>query len=285
MVAQQDFQEIPTYSNVGPEVLERRLEEWEKYDAIKRPLIQEGIVPEINEEKGMVLIERNSQVLSGIAQVVRNAFQASVPPQERWSPIYPHHTTREIRYFQLLNGSPVSQIEYRLKGGDSSVEKLTRIYAQEKRVESRILPGHISVEDVIGFRLVCLTGDDCRKAREIFSRIPKLQMVHTEDFLANPKESGYRAIHDTFRWHGRRGRGAAVKVRYVPEEDFHYQHGHPNSSARSRNCYMDYKLNAPHKQGDYLILVTEKGKPEGAEPRVRFIDNGRFGRYFLMRTD
>lgn len=285
MVALQNLPKIPVYSNAPPEVLERRLREWERCDAIRHPLVQEGIVPEIDKEEGMVLIERDSLVLSGIAQVVRNAFQASVPPQEKWSPIYPHHTTREIRYFQLLNDSPVSQIEYRLKGRDSSVEKLTRIYAQEKRMESRILSGHISVEDVIGFRLVCLTGDNCREAREIFSRIPKLQRVHTEDFLANPKESGYRAIHDTFRWHGRRGRGAAVKVHYVSEEDFHYQHGHPNSSVRSRNYYMDCKLNVPHKQGDYLILVTEKGKPEGAEPTVQFIDNGRFGKYFLMKTE
>ncbi len=283
MVAQQDFQKIPTYSNLNPKVLERRLEEWEKHDAIKRPLIQEGILPE--REEGVVLIERDSYALDEIARAVGDVFQVSVSPRKKISPIYPHHTTREIRYFQLLNGSPVSQIEYRLKGGDSSVEKLTRIYAQEKRVKSLILPGHISVEDVIGFRLVCLTGEGCREAREIFSRIPKLQRVHTEDFLANPKENGYQAIHDTFRWHGRRGRGAAVKVHYVPEEDFHYQHGHPNSSARSRNYYMDCKLNAPHEQGDYLILVTEKGKPEGAEPTVRFIDNGRFGRYFLMRTD
>lgn len=286
MAVQQAFQEIPVYSNINSKNLERRLEAWEKHDWIKIPLIQEGILPE--NEEGIVLIERNHSVLKEIAAAVQQAFQISSRPQEKISPIYRHHTTLEIRYSQPLScSSPLCQMEYRLKGRDSIVEKLTRIYAQERRMESQVISGHISVEDIIGFRLVCATEEDCQKAREIFAGIPPLQRINTEDFLAKPKESGYRAIHDTFRWQGRRlnSRGTVVKVHYVPVADFHYQHGHPNEAARSRNCYMDCKLSAPHEQGDHLILMVEKKKAENVGPAVQFIDNGNFGKYFLMRTE
>lgn len=283
MAVQHIYQEIPVYSNLNSESLERRLETWEKHDWMKVPLIHEGILPE--KEEGIVLIERDPEVLKEITSAVRQAFQISAPPQEKISPIYRHHTTREIRYSQPLGcSSPICQMEYRLKGRDSIVEKLTRIYAKERRMESRIIPGHISVEDIIGFRLVCATAEGCREAREIFSGIPKLQRMHTEDFLETPKESGYRAIHDTFRGQGRRlnSRGTVVKVHYVPATDFHYQHGHPNEAARSRNCYMDCKLSGPHEQGNYLILVVEKKKAENVGQAVQFINNGKFGKYFLM---
>ncbi len=286
MAVQHAYQEIPVYSNLNSKSLERRLDIWEKHDWMKVPLIQEGIIPE--KEEGIVLIERDPAVLKEIAAAVQQAFQISSRPQEKISPIYRHHTTREVRYSQPLScSSPLCQMEYRLKGRDSIVEKLTRIYAQERRMESQVISGHISVEDIIGFRLVCATEEDCQKAREIFAGIPSLQRINTEDFLAKPRESGYRAIHDTFRWQGRRlnSRGTVVKVHYVPAADFHYQHGHPNEAARSRNCYMDCKLSGPHEQGDHLILIVEKKKAENAGPAVQFIDNGNFGKYFLMRTE
>ncbi len=286
MAVEHAYQEIPIYSNVNSGILERRLELWEKHNWMKIPLIQEGILSE--NEEGIVLIDRAPAVLKEIAAAVQQAFQISAPPQEKISPIYRHHTTREIRYSQPLScNSPLCQMEYRLKGRDSIVEKLARIYAQERRMKSQVISGHISVEDIIGFRLVCATEEDCREAREIFEGIPPLQRIHTEDFLAKPRESGYRAIHDTFRWQGRRfnSRGAVVKVHYVPAADFHYQHGHPNEGAKSRNCYMDCKLSAPHEQGDHLILIVEKGKAEKTGPAIQFINNGNFGRYFLMRTE
>lgn len=286
MAVQQAFQEIPVYSNVNHEILERRLDTWEKHDWMKVPLIQEGILPE--HEEGIVLIERDPAVLKEISEAVQRAFQISVPPQEKISPIYRHHTTQEIRYSQPLScNSPLCQMEYRLKGRDSIVEKLTRIYSQERRMESQVISGHISVEDIIGFRLVCTTEKDCQKAREIFAGVPPLQRIQTEDFLTKPRESGYRAIHDTFRWQGRRlnSRGTVVKVHYVPVTDFHQQHGHPNDAARSRNCYMDCKLSAPHEQGNHLILVVEKGRIEKAEPTMQFINNGKFGKYFLMNIE
>src|SRR3989344_3072356 len=146
--------------------LERRLNSWEKHDFMKVPLIQEGVLPE--NEEGIILIERDPAVLKEISEAVQRAFQISVPPQEKISPIYRHHTTREIRYsHQLSSGSPFCQMEYRLKGRDSIVEKLTRIYAQEKRIKSQVISGHISVEDIIGFRFVCATEEDCREVREI----------------------------------------------------------------------------------------------------------------------
>ena len=52
-----------------------------------------------------------------------------------------------------------------------------------------------NIKDVVAARVVCLDIDDVYKFVELFKCYPGINIVEEKDYIANPKESGYRAYH------------------------------------------------------------------------------------------
>ena len=52
-----------------------------------------------------------------------------------------------------------------------------------------------NIKDVVAARVVCLDIDDVYKFVELFKSYPGIKIVEEKDYIANPKESGYRAYH------------------------------------------------------------------------------------------
>ena len=88
------------------------------------------------------------------------------------------------------NYNPVEHIKSRLKSFDSISKKLiSRGYeVNVKNIEEHVL-------DVVGLRIVCSFLSDVKKIVEIIENSDKITVHDKEDYIANPKETGYSSYH------------------------------------------------------------------------------------------
>ena len=91
-----------------------------------------------------------------------------------------------VRY----NRNPVEEIKSRLKSPSSILDKLRRKY----------LP--ISVDairenmfDVAGVRIICSFPEDIYNLADMLTRQDDIKLIRKKDYIANPKENGYRSLH------------------------------------------------------------------------------------------
>ena len=82
------------------------------------------------------------------------------------------------------------RIESRVKAFESVLEKCDdRGYS--KSFESI----RDNIRDVAGARIITKYIDEPKKLERMLRQIPGLSLDQTEDYISNPKESGYRALH------------------------------------------------------------------------------------------
>ena len=75
----------------------------------------------------------------------------------------------------------------RIKELSSLNEKITR------KIEKGYTPNKIKIDDIAGFRIVCVYKDDLERLSSLIdSAFP---VIETCDYLNQPKENGYRGIH------------------------------------------------------------------------------------------
>lgn len=88
------------------------------------------------------------------------------------------------------NYNPVEHIKSRLKSFDSISKKLiSRGYeVNVKNIEEHVL-------DVVGLRIVCSFLSDVKKIVEIIENSDQITVHDKEDYIANPKETGYSSYH------------------------------------------------------------------------------------------
>lgn len=90
----------------------------------------------------------------------------------------------------LYDHNPIKSISSRLKAPVSIAEKLRR----------RGLPvTHESIEenlsDVAGVRIICPFPEDVYMLEEALLRQDDLNLIERKDYIAQPKENGYRSLH------------------------------------------------------------------------------------------
>ncbi|WP_375332104.1 bifunctional (p)ppGpp synthetase/guanosine-3',5'-bis(diphosphate) 3'-pyrophosphohydrolase [Candidatus Tisiphia endosymbiont of Temnostethus pusillus] len=81
------------------------------------------------------------------------------------------------------NGIKV-EIQYRLKDPYSALKKMLR-----KNIEVKELT------DLIGFRIIVDKQYDCYEVLTTLYNIYPVNMEKTKDYIANPKDNGYRSLH------------------------------------------------------------------------------------------
>lgn len=92
--------------------------------------------------------------------------------------------------FRVRNDyNPIHSMEARLKSVDSIVEKLGR------RGLPISLDGMQSLMDIAGIRVICNYLDDIYKIEDLVLRQSDIELVKKKDYIANPKETGYRSLH------------------------------------------------------------------------------------------
>ncbi len=100
--------------------------------------------------------------------------------------------------FEILNTefnlqyhrNPINSIQTRLKSTSSIIEKLVKL---NKSVDIDSVSENI--HDIAGIRVICSYIDDVYLIAEALLKQDDITLVTRKDYIANPKENGYRSLH------------------------------------------------------------------------------------------
>lgn len=86
--------------------------------------------------------------------------------------------------------NPIEHIKYRVKKPNSIMEKLNR-----RGFEPTIENARKNIYDIAGIRIICAFTADIYKVFELLKNQDDLDVVEIKDYIANPKENGYKSLH------------------------------------------------------------------------------------------
>ncbi len=91
-----------------------------------------------------------------------------------------------------VNGrrNPIETIKSRLKSPDSIAGKL-----EKKHLPITFDAMIENLNDIAGIRVICPYISDIYKVRDILLKQPDIKLIKQNDYIENPKESGYRSLH------------------------------------------------------------------------------------------
>ena len=93
-------------------------------------------------------------------------------------------------YSLALDRNPISSIKTRLKSFESIKEKL-----QRKDLPLRVESIEENLNDVAGVRVICSFPEDVYTLADALLKQDDIMLVEKKDYIANPKENGYRSLH------------------------------------------------------------------------------------------
>lgn len=92
--------------------------------------------------------------------------------------------------FQVKNDyNPIHHMECRVKSIKSIFEKLQR------KGRNITIESIKTLTDIAGIRVICNYIDDIYKIAELLVRQDDIEIIREKDYIAQPKESGYRSLH------------------------------------------------------------------------------------------
>ncbi|MDO4318230.1 MAG: GTP pyrophosphokinase family protein [Lachnospiraceae bacterium] len=98
------------------------------------------------------------------------------------------------RAFQKANDyCPIELVQGRVKTIASILEKANRKHIPLDTLEDQM-------GDIAGIRLICPFVEDCYAVAELIRRRTDMEIVSEDDYIARPKESGYRSFHIQIRY-------------------------------------------------------------------------------------
>ena len=89
-----------------------------------------------------------------------------------------------------LDRNPINSIKTRLKSFESIKEKL-----QRKGLPLKVESIEENLNDVAGVRVVCSFTEDVYTLAEALLKQDDIVLIEKKDYIANPKENGYRSLH------------------------------------------------------------------------------------------
>ncbi len=84
--------------------------------------------------------------------------------------------------------SPIYSVSGRVKSISSILDKTMKKNISLDTIENNIF-------DIAGIRIICQFLDDCLKVVELIRNRNDMEVLEEEDYISNPKESGYRSYH------------------------------------------------------------------------------------------
>lgn len=127
--------------------------------------------------------------------------QNTMTNQQYYSLIKPYEDAGRILNTRLetLNHSlygteavygPVHNIQSRVKSKKSLEDKLNRLGQTSSVANARDY-----IQDIMGFRVICYFVNDIFNLATFLKKQRDLVVIKERDYIANPKESGYRSYH------------------------------------------------------------------------------------------
>ena len=86
--------------------------------------------------------------------------------------------------------NPISTVKSRLKSPESIAKKL-----EKKGYEVSFDSMMRNLNDIAGVRVICPYISDIYSVRDMLLKQPDLKLIQENDYIENPKESGYRSLH------------------------------------------------------------------------------------------
>lgn len=86
--------------------------------------------------------------------------------------------------------NPIDSIRTRMKSPESIREKLIR-----KKLPVNIHAIETELYDIAGIRVICSFVDDIYMLAECLLQQDDITLIEKKDYIANPKENGYRSLH------------------------------------------------------------------------------------------
>ena len=93
-------------------------------------------------------------------------------------------------YFLANGRKPIQMITSRIKKEQSVIDKMKR-HGYPITAENAITKLH----DIAGVRAICAFESDAYHLAQMLLKHQDISLLHKKDFIANPKESGYRSLH------------------------------------------------------------------------------------------
>lgn len=90
----------------------------------------------------------------------------------------------------LYDRNPIESIRSRLKTPESIIEKLVR-----KGVPLTVDSIEKNLRDIAGIRVICSFPSDIYTLADSLTRQDDVTLVERKDYIAHPKENGYRSLH------------------------------------------------------------------------------------------
>lgn len=84
--------------------------------------------------------------------------------------------------------SPIYSVSGRVKSISSILDKVIRKHISLDSIEENLF-------DIAGIRIICQFLDDCYAVADIIKSRTDMIVVEENDYITNPKESGYRSYH------------------------------------------------------------------------------------------
>lgn len=97
-----------------------------------------------------------------------------------------------LEYVAEHGDIPIESVKMRIKEVDSALEKLDR-----KNYEVNIDSLEEHIQDMVGIRLISKVIPDVYTMRSIIAQSNMLEIIDEEDYIKNPKPSGYSSYHIT----------------------------------------------------------------------------------------
>jgi len=88
------------------------------------------------------------------------------------------------------NNTLIEHIKRRLKTPESIAQKLNKLNFELTADNAKKY-----LKDIAGIRIICPFSKDIHSLVEIFASVPEWKITEKEDYINNPKKSGYRSFH------------------------------------------------------------------------------------------
>lgn len=86
--------------------------------------------------------------------------------------------------------NPIETVKSRIKSPDSIAGKL-----EKKNLPINFDSMINNLNDIAGVRVICPYISDIYAVRDMLLKQPDIKLIHQNDYIENPKESGYRSLH------------------------------------------------------------------------------------------
>ena len=127
-----------------------------------------------------------------------DVLKESTAPVERFFANYRCAIMEIETKFKVLNelfsikydGNPIESINTRVKSYESIIKK-----CEKKGIPLTLHDIENNIFDIAGVRVICSFESDIYRLAELLLQQDDITLVERKDYIANPKENGYRSLH------------------------------------------------------------------------------------------